>query len=366
MPAWKLAVGSGEFWDLARADIAAAQRRVLIQAMTWEGDAAGLQVAEAIGASGAADRRVLVDDYTSHNINDTMLLFSQAPALMEEQSSTLAMFSRLKGQGVGVRVTDPVGRNPARFVSRNHKKLLVMDDVAWIGGINFSDHNFDWHDTMLRIEDAEIAGWLAAQFGREWNGAPAYERREFGSGLTMLSLDGVTNAAGFAEVLALFEGAERSIEVLSAYPTQPFTEAMARAAARGVRVTIHTPWPSNKPTVRNYLLGFAPKRGITLSLLPRMTHAKAALIDERILLFGSSNFDFASYRVNNEFVAVIRDPALIAEVRGKLLDPARSAGREVPSRNIGRWRSKVAHAALKLAELGVSRVSKGARMREWD
>ena len=58
MPAWKLAVGSGEFWELARADIAAAKHRVLIQAMTWEGDAAGLPVAHAIGGSSAADRRV--------------------------------------------------------------------------------------------------------------------------------------------------------------------------------------------------------------------------------------------------------------------------------------------------------------------
>ena len=57
MPAWKLAVGSGEFWDLARADIAAARHRVLIQAMTWEGDAAGLPVAQAIGGSNVADRR---------------------------------------------------------------------------------------------------------------------------------------------------------------------------------------------------------------------------------------------------------------------------------------------------------------------
>lgn len=365
MPAWKLAVGSTRFWELARVDIAAARDRVLLQAMTWEGDAAGLPVAEAVGASGAADRRVLVDDYTAHNINDTMLLFSRAPALMEEWRATQAMFDRLKRQGVGVRVTDPVGRNPLRFVSRNHKKLLVMDDAAWIGGVNFSDHNFDWHDAMLRVEDAEIAGWLAAQFGREWNGEPRFERREFGASLTMLSLDGVTNEAGFAEVLALIQGAECSIEVLSAYPTQPFTEAMARAAARGVRVTIHTPWPSNKPTVRNYLLGFAPKGGMTLNLLPRMTHAKLALIDGRTLLFGSSNFDFASFRVNNEFVAIIRDAALIAEVEEHLLDPARAAGREVPSRGIGRWRPQAAHAALKLAELAVRRVGKGKRVREW-
>lgn len=366
MPAWKLAVGSGEFWDLARADIAAARRRVLIQAMTWEGDAAGLPVAQAIGGSRAADRRVLVDDYTRHNINDTMLAFSRSPALRAEQRATHAMFTRLAAQEVGVRVTDPVGRNPARFVSRNHKKLLVMDGVAWLGGINFSDHNFDWHDAMLRIEDGPITDWLAAQFDREWTGAPAYERREFGEGLTLLSLDGATNERGFAEILQLIEGARRSIEVLSAYPTRPFTEAMARAAARGVAVTIHTPWPNNKRTVRDYLLGFAPRHGISLSLLPRMTHAKAAVIDEETMLFGSSNFDFASYRVNNEYVAIIRDTALIDDVSRRLLHPARESGRVAAGGEITRWRKRAAQLALHLAEAAVRRVRKGARIGEWE
>lgn len=365
MPAWKLAVGSGEFWDLARADIAAAKHRVLIQAMTWEGDAAGLPVAQAIGGSGAADRRVLVDDYTRHNINDTMLAFSRSPALREERQATHTMFARLAAQDVGVRVTDPVGRNPARFVSRNHKKLLVMDGVAWLGGINFSDHNFDWHDAMLRIEDSAIADWLAAQFDREWAGAPAYERREFGEGLTLLSLDGATNETGFAEILQLIDGARRRIEVLSAYPTRPFTDAMARAAARGVEVTIHTPWPNNKRTVRDYLLGFAPRHGIALSLLPRMTHAKAAVIDEETMLFGSSNFDFASYRVNNEYVAIIRDAALIEDVSGRLLHPARESGRPPAGGEVSRWRERAAHLALNLAEGAVRRVSKGARIGEW-
>lgn len=366
MPAWKLAVGSGEFWNLAHADIAAARRRVLIQAMTWEGDAAGLPVAQAVGGSRAADRRVLVDDYTRHNINDTMLAFSRSPELRAEQQATHAMFARLASQDVGVRVTDPVGRNPARFVSRNHKKLLVMDGVAWLGGINFSDHNFDWHDAMLRIEDGAIADWLAAQFDREWNGAPTYERREFGEGLTLLSLDGATNEAGFAGILQLIEGAGSHIEVLSAYPTQPFTEAMARAAARGVEVTIHTPWPSNKRTVRDYLLGFAPRYGIALSLLPRMTHAKVAVIDGHTMLFGSSNFDFASYRVNNEYVAIIRDAALIHEVVQRLLVPARESGREGAGGEIGHWRQKAAHLALNLAEAAVRRVGKGARIAEWE
>ena len=68
-----LSIGAPEFWARAREDIAAARHRLFVQAMTFEGDRAGKAVAEAIAASPAVDRRVLVDGYTRVNINDTRL-----------------------------------------------------------------------------------------------------------------------------------------------------------------------------------------------------------------------------------------------------------------------------------------------------
>ena len=64
MSGYELHVGAPAFWRRAAGDIAGARRRVLVQAMTFEGDAAGLSVAAAIASSAAADRRVLVDAYT--------------------------------------------------------------------------------------------------------------------------------------------------------------------------------------------------------------------------------------------------------------------------------------------------------------
>ena len=77
----ELTVGSEEFWRRASADIAAARDRVLIQAMTFEGDAAGQAVAGAVIASPAQERRVLVDDYTRHVVNDTFLALSRSKPL---------------------------------------------------------------------------------------------------------------------------------------------------------------------------------------------------------------------------------------------------------------------------------------------
>ncbi len=360
----RLLVGSAAFWEVCRADIAAAQRRVLVQAMTFEGDAAGLQVAEAIGASQAADRRVLVDDYTRQVINDTFLALTRDPAIHAEARATAAMFDRLLRQGAGVRVTNPIGRNPLRYALRNHKKLLVIDDVAWLGGINFSDHNFAWHDMMVRVEHPAIADWLAGEFDRDWHGLGGSAVAEI-AGATLLSMDGADNPDGFAPLIAAFAGARQSLEVVSAYPTFPFVEAMGQAARAGAEVTLYTPRPNNKPIIRDYLLGVAEAAGIRIRLTPMMTHAKAALIDGQALVVGSSNFDFVSYRANAEYVAVLRDAALITEFREHVLLPLQAGSSSPLPTDHSALRSWRARLGLGLADRAIARLRHGPRIAEW-
>ena len=68
----KLLVGSEAFWRRAAADCATASRRLLVQAMTFEGDDVGQMVAGAIAASPARDRRVLVDAYSKVVVSDPL------------------------------------------------------------------------------------------------------------------------------------------------------------------------------------------------------------------------------------------------------------------------------------------------------
>jgi cardiolipin synthase len=365
LPKFELHIGSAAFWRRAAADIAAARCRVLVQAMTFEGDRAGQAVARAIGASRAADRRVLVDDYTRHVINDTFLKASAEPDIEAEAAATWAMFEQLQGAGAGVRVTNPLGRNWLRYPLRNHKKLIVADGAAWIGGINFSDHNFAWHDMMLRIEDPSVADWLADTFAADWVGAPRAQCGEFGPELELLSFGGTDNAAQFAPLLQLFGEARTSLEVISAYPTFPFVEAFAVAAARGAAVTIFTPRPSNKPIVRDYLLARTARSGIAVRLLPEMTHVKAALIDGQVLVVGSSNFDFVSYRTSAEHVAVIRDKGLIDQAEAQLFAPARQTSAPPTPPGKRHWRGLAATLALRSADTIIARLRHRDHIAEW-
>lgn len=365
MPRFELFVGSGPFWQQASRDMLGARRRMLVQAMTFEGDAAGSGVADAITGSGATDRRVLVDDYSRHVVNDTFLALSRDPALHAEARATWAMFDAIKQSGAGLRLTNPVGRNPLIYPLRNHKKLIVTDGVAWIGGINFSDHNFAWHDMMLRIEDPAVADWLAGTFDDDWHGRPQTAASKFGDALHVLSLDGRSNALAFAPLLALIGEAAKSIELVSAYPTFPFVDALAAAARRGVAVTLYTPRANNKPIIRDYLLGEARRTGIAIRLLTGMTHVKAALIDGEVLVAGSSNFDFVSNRANAEYVVTIRDEGLIADFTARMLEPARAGANAPEPGDHAPWRSLRAKLGLKLADAAISGLRHGRPIAEW-
>ncbi len=369
LPRYELLIGAQAFWARARADIAGARRRVLVQAMTFEGDAAGTEVATAIAAATATDRRVLVDDYSRNVINDTLLprLPFRPAAVRTEARATLAMFGGLTADGVGVRITNPVLGHPLRYPLRNHKKLLVMDDVAYVGGINFSDHNFAWHDLMLRIEHIGAVEFLAADFERDWAGRPFAASAGFGD-LELICLDGngLRNAERFEPLLALIRGARHSVEMISAYPTMPFVGAMADAARGGARATIYTPAVNNKPVVRDYLSAVAGPAGVELRLTPRMTHAKALLIDGETLLLGSSNFNFASYRANNDIVAVMQSPGLIAEFERALLAPARAEALPAARAHVPTWRKWRARLILELADAALARVRHGpVRAIDW-
>ena len=362
---FELLVGAQAFWESVAGDIAAARTRVLAQAMTFEGDDAGALLAEALIAATAPERRLLIDAYSFHVTNDTLFptLLWQPAELRAEAKATRALLDGVAAAGVDVAITNPVGRNPLHFPLRNHKKLVVADDVAYLGGINFSDHNFTWHDCMVRIADAEATEFLAGAFAADRGGAPQLATAQFDR-LELISLVGLGNEAALQPVMQLFANARRSVEMIGAYPTLPFTDALAQAAARGCDVTIYTPDANNKPLLRDSL--FAVASGSTaprLAMLPEMTHAKAAIVDGETVLFGSVNFNLASWRTNSDYLAIARDPRLVAAFEHTLFAPARAAGVPARADAVPGWRKRKASAVLRVGDALLARWGSYQRMQ---
>lgn len=350
----ELVVGSEAFWRRAEADITAARQSVVLQAMTFEGDEAGLGVARALSGSPAPRRRVLVDTFSRMFVSDRFVFSPSGlrdSAFQAEVRETREMFLRLERDGVEVRFTNPGGPLMVHWPQRNHKKLVVVDErIAYVGGINFSDHNFAWHDLMVRIEDPEVGRHLAADFDATWAGEPAAGVARFGD-VSIYSFDGVHNYDVFRGILALIAGAERSIHVVSPYLTFPFCDALAEAGRRGVAITVVTPEGNNKGIIRDYLLWECARLGFDVRLVDGMSHMKAMLIDDRALLVGSSNFDFVSYHTQDELVAVLTAPEVIAEFHRLVLDPDLARARP-PAALPDRWRGRLSYLLLKAAETG--------------
>jgi cardiolipin synthase len=328
----ELLVNFKEFWPKLRADLKTARQSVLIQTFAFEGDSVGFDLAEALLNSPAREKQILADSFTRVVLSDR---FRYWPAnlfdkeLKREARDTASMILRLKSAGVEIKYTNPYGLTPRRLLSRNHKKLVIIgEDIAYIGGINFSEHNASWHDMMFRIVDRETVAFLRHDFLETWKGKDPNSHGKF-DGLEVLSADGRNNRASFERVIGLIDGAGRSIFVQSPYITFPFYERLRAATRRGVVVTIITPAENNWRLFANYARLESARSEIDLRLFKGMSHLKAMLIDDEYLVAGSSNFDYLSYRIHQELIAVITAPGTIADFRERVLIPDQANSKPV-------------------------------------
>ncbi len=321
----ELLVNFNEFWSRLSEDIAGARESVFVQTFAFEGDSVGKQLAAVLVSSCAPDRRVLADSFTRIVLSDR---FRYSPAnyfdheLRGEARETARMMRELGRAGVQLRFTNSYGFSARKLLSRNHKKLIVIDDaVAYIGGINFSEHNASWHDMMLRIDNPEAVRFLSDDFVASWSGEDRLAGQQTND-VELFTLDGRRNRPAFQRVLDLIDEARESIFVESPYITFPFYEPLREATRRGVDVKIVTPKANNWSYFANYARLESARSRIDLRLYrDGMSHLKAMLIDDKYLVAGSSNFDYFSYRIYQEIVAVFTDSRLIADFRERVMLP---------------------------------------------
>ncbi len=312
------------FWQRLAEDIACARDRVWVQTFSFEGDVIGKSLASALQVSSATDKRLLVDSFSKIVVSDRFLYVPRNffdSKLRSEVLDTAKLQRLLDNSRVQVRYGNPFSISPRASLNRNHKKLVLIDsNIAYIGGMNFSEHNASWHDMMIRISDCDIAAFLNSDFDAAWHGRSIYSTKNF-PGIQISTLDGRSNKLAFAKVFDLLDAAEESIIVESPYVTFPFYERLRAAHDRGVRVTIITPRENNFSHFADYARWETRRGGIELRLLRNgMSHLKAILIDGRYLIAGSSNFDFLSYRVYQEILAIITEPSTITDFRERVLD----------------------------------------------
>ena len=298
-----------EFVEHLHRALAAAERRVLIQVMTFDGDASGLTVADLLAAAAGrgVDVRLLVDCFALRYVSDRK---DTDPSVQDEVAATKAMFDRLRVAGVDVTFTQPFG--PVKFfgLSRNHKKLYVVDNHAYLGGINISDHNFAWRDFMIRTTDPAIVDALAQDFARSERG----DRRSVNT--TVLTNREIEPA--FTEII---NGASRSLVLASPYSLDVGIVKLLGQARAPAKAVI-TARQNNYRWLRlaePYIWSRLARAGVELHTYPDFFHARFLLADDAKLLIGSSNFSRHSFRCNQEVCLLITDRAFIADFRRRMV-----------------------------------------------
>lgn len=289
--------------------LAQARHRVDLQLMTFDGDRAGLAVADALAA--AARRgvpvRLLVDCFAHRFVSDQPV---RRPAVAAEHHRTRAMYGELAAAGVQLRFTHPNGPANLFALARNHKKLYLIDGSAYLGGINVSDHNFAWHDFMVRVDDPAVARAVAADFEASFAG----QRRTVDDVI-------VTNGALARTFDALVAGARHRVVVASPYAVDRRLAQVLEASPAPAKTVVVAPennfWCLQ--VIAPYLFHRLERAGVRLLQFPRFSHAKFLLVDDEALLVGSSNFGRHSLSCNAEVGLVIRDRPFIAAFERAML-----------------------------------------------
>lgn len=355
-----LLVGSAEFLNAIEPAILDARERVLIQVMTFEMDSVGCHFWDLLSNSRAREKILCVDAFSTAKISDDLVFgrrYLTDRAFRREARETRRLLGQDQRDGIRIVLTNPLGFLWWKYPFRNHKKMMIVDDQAFLGGINLSEHNFAWSDLMLMTDCRPLVTTLAEDFRDTVSGMNSSGARQTPIGDLYL-LDGRNSRIEHHDIIQRITSATDSLDIISPYLSNPLLDHIKRLPS-SVRVQIVNPAQNNKRLIQQAIFRAAAGTHIQVRLYqPEMSHIKAILIDDDELIIGSSNFDFVGYYLQQEVALCTRDAGLVGQFRKRVLEPVLAAS--VPARSAP---ARFYHRGGVLMALAQQYVSLLSRMR---
>lgn len=231
---------------------------------------------------------------------------------------------------------------------RNHRKIAVFDTcTAIVGGHNLAREYMGPTHVAKRWQDfgAVIQGPAAALLNEVFIADWCFATRESADALhAEIPPECVAEARGQSElqvvasgpdvpgdplyegIVAMIQEAERSVWIVTPYfiPDDVLLRSLMVKARSGKEVTLVTPRASNHPVAdfarRHYLRELQRAGARVLLYGPGMLHAKAMMVDDKVALLGSPNFDLRSLFVNFEIGVLVHSPADVSGMKAWALD----------------------------------------------
>ncbi|HEV8073068.1 MAG TPA: cardiolipin synthase [Opitutaceae bacterium] len=223
---------------------------------------------------------------------------------------------------------------------RNHRKIAIFDhQTAIIGGHNLAREYMGptpfkkrWHDFGAVIS-GPAAALLNEVFLADWSFAGKADlvalhgeiQADLGAPLGSSELQVVASGPDvdgdpiYESLISMIQEAEHSIWIVTPYfiPDEVLFRSLMVKARAGHDVTIIVPVRSNHRVAdyaRRYYTRELAKAGVRVRLFHHgMLHSKAVIVDDRLALMGSANFDLRSLLVNFEIgVLVYSEPDVLA------------------------------------------------------
>jgi cardiolipin synthase A/B len=325
----RLIRGGTEYFQLLLALIQKAEKHIHLQTYIYDDDETGMQVTEALktAARRGIEVHLLADGYASK-------------VLAQKQ------INALRKSGVQFRFFEPLIKSRYFYFGRRlHHKVFVADGrYALVGGINVSNRYNDmpgepaWLDFALYTE-GETATELCVLCWKTWNGFPKrmgltpcelqppvfqFNNNDL-SRVRMRRNDWVRKKREIsASYISAIAKAQTSITICCSYflPGHIIRKALARASARGVKITVITAGRSDIMLTKHaerFLYNWLLKHQITLyEYQPAILHAKIAVCDEQWLTVGSYNINNISAYASIELNLDVQDAALARQTENLL------------------------------------------------
>ena len=137
-------------------------------------------------------------------------------------------------------------------------------------------------------------------------------------------------------IVAMIQQAERHIWIVTPYyiPDEVLQRSLIVKVRAGCKVTLVVPLKSNHPVTdfarRDFTRELVRAGGQVLMFEPGMIHAKAIVVDDRVALIGSPNFDLRSLFVNFEVGVLIYTAPEIARIQAWVDDVVTQCGLPPP------------------------------------
>ncbi|WES69916.1 cardiolipin synthase ClsB [Superficieibacter sp. HKU1] len=307
-----------QFYPAVHAAIDDAKSRVILESFIWFEDDVGKQLHAVLlrAAQRGVKIDVLLDGYGSPDLSDNFV-------------------NELTAAGVVFRYYDPRPRMMGMRTNvfrRMHRKIVVIDtDIAFVGGINYSDEHMSSYgpqakqDYAIRIEGPVVQDILQfevenlpgnASVRRWWRRHHrAVENRKPGEAQALFVWRDNEEHRDDIErhYLKMLANARREVIIANAYffPGYRLLHAMRNAARRGVKVKLIVQGEPDMPIVKvgaRLLYNYLIKGGVDVyEYCRRPLHGKVALMDDHWATVGSSNLDPLSLSLNLEANLIIHD-----------------------------------------------------------